>query len=176
MIINLIVAYCNNRGIGLHNDLPWKYKKDMAFFSKKTKGNGNNAIIMGKNTFLSIGKILSKRHNIVLSTTLKQSDFKTLNTIDIVDNLDKAIHLCESKNIHEIFIIGGQTLYKHVLDLNIVDYIFITKIKDYYECDTFFPLIPDHFLMTHSEKIQDDDTLNMRKNELEFCTFQKIIQ
>ena len=54
MIVNIIVAYCNNNGIGKDNSLVWNIKTDMAKFKKLTIGNANNAVIMGKNTFISL--------------------------------------------------------------------------------------------------------------------------
>ena len=57
MSFKAIVATCKDNGIGINNELPWKkIDEDMKLFSKLTKGNGNNSIIMGKNTFLSIGR------------------------------------------------------------------------------------------------------------------------
>ena len=56
MNYKLIVAYCSNKGIGFNNDLPWNIRSDLIKFSKLTKGNCNNAIVMGKNTWLSLPK------------------------------------------------------------------------------------------------------------------------
>ena len=53
---NIIVAVCNGNGIGHSNKLPWYYKEELRNFSKVTKGEGNNAIIMGKNTWDSLPK------------------------------------------------------------------------------------------------------------------------
>ena len=53
--MNIIVAHCNNYGIGKDNNLPWHFKTDLRYFSKKTKGDGNNAILMGKNTLPCTG-------------------------------------------------------------------------------------------------------------------------
>ena len=50
MIYKLIVAYCANKGIGKDNTLPWNIRSDLIKFSQLTKGSGNNAIVMGKNT------------------------------------------------------------------------------------------------------------------------------
>ena len=69
--MNLIVAYCRNRGIGFKNKLPWKLSSDMNRFKNLTIGDGNNAVIMGRNTWESLPqkfKPLPKRSNIVLST------------------------------------------------------------------------------------------------------------
>ena len=70
MNFKLIVAMCNNRGIGNKNKLPWSFSSDMKYFSSMTRGNNNNAIIMGRKTFESIGRPLPNRHNIILSNKL----------------------------------------------------------------------------------------------------------
>ena len=69
--LKLIVAMCRNRGIGNENNIPWKIKKDLTYFSQCTigkygkyikSGNGDvqyikkNAIIMGRNTWNSLPK------------------------------------------------------------------------------------------------------------------------
>ena len=59
--INLIVAMCKNNGIGYNNELPWKILSDLKKFKKLTQGKGNNAVIMGKNTYESIKKSLPNR-------------------------------------------------------------------------------------------------------------------
>ena len=62
-----ILATDISGGISREGKIPWKSKKDMAFFLQKTK---NNVVIMGKNTFLSLpenSKPLKNRLNIVLT-------------------------------------------------------------------------------------------------------------
>ena len=67
MQYKLIVAVCKHNGIGYRDTLPWKIKEDLKHFSKLTKGNGKNAIVMGKNTWNSIGgSPLPKRDNLIL--------------------------------------------------------------------------------------------------------------
>ena len=68
--MKLIVALDNKNGIGKNNKLAWNHSCDLKYFSKLTKGNGNNCIIMGRNTFNSIGKHLPGRANIILSKSL----------------------------------------------------------------------------------------------------------
>jgi len=48
MNYKIIAAVSQDRGIGKDGTLPWKIVEDMHFFSKLTKGNGKNAVIMGK--------------------------------------------------------------------------------------------------------------------------------
>jgi|TARA_Y100000992_G_C21273733_1_gene498580 dihydrofolate reductase len=135
MNINIIVAYCKNNGIGLNNQLPWHLPSDLKHFAKITKGKGNNAIIMGKNTYLSIGKPLPHRYNIVLSST------QTFENVETCISLEKALQLCKEKNIDEIFIIGGQSVYENALNKKLVNKIYATEINKDYECDRYFPNI-----------------------------------
>ncbi len=71
--MNVIFACDKNYGIGIDNKLPpWKIKGDLARFSKLTIGDGNNVVIMGKNTYLSLpNQYLKNRQNVVVSNILK---------------------------------------------------------------------------------------------------------
>ena len=52
--MNIVVAACKNRGIGINNTLPWNLSKDLKYFKFLTRCHGKNAIVMGKNTCLSL--------------------------------------------------------------------------------------------------------------------------
>jgi dihydrofolate reductase len=65
MIINIIAAMSLNRVIGKDNQLPWHYSEDLQHFKNLTL---DHVIVMGYNTYLSIGKPLPKRRNIVLTS------------------------------------------------------------------------------------------------------------
>lgn len=96
MNVKIIVAMCKNCGIGYHNNIPWSIKEDMSYFANKTGGiyakftkdiNNNipnnvkpnikkNAIIMGKNTWISLPtskRPLKNRDNIILSTSMSET-------------------------------------------------------------------------------------------------------
>ena len=138
---NLIVALCKNGGIGLDGKLPWSIKEDMQYFTKQTKGNGNNAVIMGKNTWLSLpNKYLPGRDNFIISSSIfideKLEDghlFKTFKNLDEVNSFCKS-----SANYDSIWIIGGAMLYKECLERNFINKCYITSIDYEYKCDTFF--------------------------------------
>jgi hypothetical protein len=66
MIINMIAAMASNRIVGNKNQLPRHYSQDLQHFKKVTTGH---IVVMGYNTFLSIGKPLPNRRNIILSRT-----------------------------------------------------------------------------------------------------------
>lgn len=150
MNINIIVAYCKNNGIGLNNQLPWNIPEDLKRFAEITKGNGNNAIIMGRNTYESIGKILPDRFNIVLSTTQKFDGLETC------DSLESALVLCKEHKFDNVFIIGGQSVYEEALNKKLVHKIYATEINKEYECDRFFPKIGEQYVTSIENNVFDN--------------------
>ena len=139
MKYNIIVAICENNGIGYNNSLPWNIKEDLKIFSKLTRGNNNNAIIMGRNTFESLpNKFLPKRDNLILSSSIIIDEKREDNIIKTFDNINSIIKFCNSKNYQQVWIIGGQLIYESFLRKNIVNNLFITKINKKYLCDKFF--------------------------------------
>ena len=131
-MISLIVAYDENRAMGLKNDLPWHLPDDFAMFKRVTSGH---PIIMGRKTFESLGKPLPKRTNIVISS---DPNLALPNGVYLASSLQKAIELAEKENPDEIFIIGGAVVFKEALPL--ADKIYTTLIHTKVpEADTWFP-------------------------------------
>ena len=143
MIVNIIVAYCNNYGIGKDNGLVWNIKSDMAKFKKLTIGNGNNAVIMGKNTFISLNNEngLLKRDNLILSKSVSIDNYNGINRIKSFNTIQCLESFVASQNYDIIWVIGGEQIYKLFLDnykkddLSIFDIkkIYITYINKDYE-------------------------------------------
>jgi len=166
MKFKIIVAMDKKNGIGLNNTLPWKFKKDMQFFKEMTKGDGNNAIVMGKNTFFSINKHLSGRDNLILSTSITEIP----NHCYLFKHIEELVLFCKDKKYDNVWIIGGETIYKQFIELQYVSDIYITKIDAIYNCDTFFPTIPDGFQLstTISSIIENNISLVFNK----FCSLR----
>ena len=157
MNINIIVAYCKNNGIGINNSLPWKIKTDLKKFKKLTCGNGNNAIIMGKNTWLSINSQgLPNRDNLILSSTLNinilndnnNNNNNNNNISKSFNNMNELEDFIKIKNYDEIWIIGGERIYNQFMNdydningLLKINKIYITYIDSLFECDSYFPNI-----------------------------------
>ena len=136
MKFNIIVAYDTENGIGKNNSIPWHFSEDLKYFAKITKGNGNNAIIMGRKTFESINKReLPKRKNIIISKTIDNKELTIFNTPE------KAITYCKENSFEEVWIIGGSAIYNEFLMSGVINYIYITEINGYHNCDCFFPNI-----------------------------------
>ena len=134
-MINIIAAITDNNALGKDNKLLFRLKKDMAHFKNITT---DNVVIMGRKTYESIGKTLPNRVNIVLSRNIESNeDFYTF------DSIEKAIEWSkENYPQKEIFIIGGASVYDKALKDDIVDKLYMTKIKQTVEdADAFFPEI-----------------------------------
>ena len=131
-MLNLIVAKAKNNAIGKNGKIPWSIPEELQYFKEKTI---NNVVIMGRKTYESIGHPLSQRINIVISNTKKYSG----ENLYIVSSLNDALELANRYD-KEVFIIGGERLYKETMD--IVDRMYITEVFiDVKEADTFFPAI-----------------------------------
>jgi dihydrofolate reductase len=128
-MISLIVAYDQNRVIGLNGKMPWHFKEDLAYFKKTTE---HHPVLMGRKTYESILKYnhapLKNRAHVVASRTLK--DDRVLVIDDIKAYLD-------TQKDAEIFVIGGAEIYAQTLP--IADRLYITHIDESYEGDTYFP-------------------------------------
>ena len=129
-----------NRAIGYKNGLLWHIPEDMKRFKALTLGQ---PIIMGKNTFESILKILDKplpgRTNIVLTrdTTYQYEG------VGVAHSLHEALALAEAELPSEIHIGGGAVLYKEALPL--VSRLHVTWVNDDPVADTWFPDFEDEF-------------------------------
>lgn len=125
----MICAVGKNREIGFQNKLLWDIPEDMQHFIKITSGK---TVIMGDRTFLSIGKPLPNRKNIVVTL---EKDFKA-DGCDVRHDLFEVLN--EYKNsAEEVFVIGGGMIYR--LSLPMADKLYLTLVDDAPEADTFFP-------------------------------------
>ena len=159
-MINIIAAITDNNALGKDNKLLFRLKKDMAHFKNITT---DNVVIMGRKTYESIGKTLPNRVNIVLSRNMESNeDFYTF------DSIEKAIEWSkENYPQKEIFIIGGASVYDKALKDDIVDKLYMTKIKQTVEdADAFFPEID------YKRKWSITSVERFFENGIEFFTYE----
>ena len=130
MRVSLIVAKSENNVIGRNNDLPWRLKDDLQNFKKLTMGHH---ILMGRKTFESIGKVLPGRMSLVISSEPKANS----ENVFWFTSIFRAIKQAERNGETELFIIGGEKIYKYALSL--VDRIYITEVKATVEGNVYFP-------------------------------------
>jgi len=107
MIIG-IVAVDRKNAIGKGGKLPWHYSADMKFFRETTTGH---AVVMGRKTWLTIGKPLKNRLNIVLS---RDSSIEPQESLLVLTDIDAVISLNNSLTT-DLFVIGGAQIYEAFL-------------------------------------------------------------
>jgi len=132
MEIILIAAMAANRVIGRGGSLPWHNPDELHFFKETTHGH---AVIMGSNTFRSLGRALPERRNIVIS---RDPAFAAPGG-ETVSSLTEALALCQGK----VFVIGGGRVFAEAMSL--ADGIIISILDDNYDGDSVFPEIPLNF-------------------------------
>ena len=159
--ISLIAAVAQNGVIGIKNKLPWHLAEDLKRFKKLTNGH---TIIMGRNTYESIGKPLSNRLNIVISSTTPP---QSSDTLVFSKSPQDALNFAKQKEQSEIFIIGGEKVYRWFIDT--ADTLYLTKINHDFDGDSFFPKInPDLW------QIIEQAQHNNNNLHYQFITMKKI--
>jgi dihydrofolate reductase len=176
MNFNIIVAHCKNNGIGYQNSLPWNIKSDLQKFKTLTTGDGNNCIIMGKNTWNSLNKPLPNRDNLILSKTLNLDYINNNNIIKTFNELESLKDFLMLKDYSEIWIIGGEKIYELFLNSNIIiKNIYITFIDSDFICDTCFPKIDMNKYYFKEKKKHTNKLLNNNDEEkiydIHYCKY-----
>lgn len=138
---SIIVAIDEANGIGRQGQLSWRIPGELKHFRELTVGVGQNAVIMGEVTWLSLPekfRPLPQRDNIVLSQT--KTPYAGAKT---AGSFDQAFTLASGAD--KIFIIGGASVYKQAIALPNCQELLITRVKGGHDCDVFFPAIPADF-------------------------------
>ena len=144
-----IVAIAQNFAIGKDGKLPWHYPADLKFFKQTTL---NQAVVMGFNTWKSIGKPLPKRLNIVLS---RSQHIENQPNVILLRSKPEVIALAKYLNC-DLFLIGGAETYENFAD--IIDKWIVTEIPETVEdADTFMPqdFLKD-FNLTETQNLEDE--------------------
>ncbi len=147
-MISLIAAVASNGAIGLHNKLLYWLPNDLRRFKALTTGH---TIIMGRKTFESFPKgALPNRRNVVLSRQQV-----TYPGAEVFPSLEQALDTCTGED--EVFIIGGETLYRQAIGL--ADRLYLTLVDDEpSEADAFFPpLVPGEWRAVADEPHEPDE-------------------
>ncbi|TBR75525.1 MAG: dihydrofolate reductase [Burkholderiaceae bacterium] len=166
--IAIIAALAPNKSIGHADSLPWKMPRDMKFFRRST---ADHVVVMGRNTFESLGcRPLPRRVNVVLTRTKSYSAKGLL----VARSIDEAIDIARQHTKKErMFIIGGGSIYNQTE--TIADELYLTQIQkndpkqkplfdEEFYGDTFFPkLNRERWELCHiSRRYKALDTLKPR--------------
>ncbi len=126
-----IVAVAKNLAIGKGGKLPWHYPADLKFFKRTTTGN---AVVMGYNTWESIGKPLPGRLNIVLS---RSRNVEPEPGVIQLKSKEEVLSLAEYLRC-DAYLIGGAKTYENFAD--VIDKWLVTEIPETVEdADVYMP-------------------------------------
>jgi len=161
-MVTIIAAIAKNNALGKNNDLIWHLPADLQRFKKVTSGHH---IIMGRNTFESIGKPLPNRTTVII--TRNKNYFK--DGCLIAHSLEEALELAASEE--EVFIIGGAQIYKETITKGLADKMDITLVHQEFKADVFFPEINlDIWQETGRESFKADEK---NKFDYSFVNYEK---
>lgn len=149
MQISLIAAMTTNRVIGRNNQMPWHMPADLQHFKALTL---HKPIVMGRNTFDSLGRALPQRRNIVLS----RRGLVTTAPVEVFASLPAV--LTALADAPEVMVIGGQTLYEQALPL--AQRIYLTVIDAVLTGDAYFPDISAQEWQVVEEQAHPADAQN----------------
>ncbi|RUO80361.1 type 3 dihydrofolate reductase [Idiomarina tyrosinivorans] len=153
--VSLIAAMAADRVIGKDNDMPWHLPNELQYFKSITMAK---PIIMGRNTFESIGRPLPGRKNIVVSRSQPSHD-----GVIWVSGVEQA--LTAAGPVDEVMIIGGGKLYEAFIER--ADKLYITDIELTVAGDTFFP---DYQALAEWDEIESHYHAAKDVNDLSFTT------
>lgn len=140
-----------NRVIGKDNDIPWYLPADLQYFKKTTIGR---TVIMGRNCYISIGRPLPKRTNIIVT----RDPFFISSVCPVAHSIPEALHLAYEAGEEEVFIIGGGQIYDQTMDL--WDKLYITEVDTEVEGDVYFPEINQNEWKLISVSVHQKDEKN----------------
>lgn len=135
----LIACFNKKRVLGKDGHLIWRIGNDMANFKRQTLGN---VVIMGRKTFESLpnGEPLKNRINVIITSNKEFSVNKDYDNVYIVNSIEDAIELCEAFfDGKEVFVIGGESIYREFMERGLVDEMRLTIVNDEADGDVFFP-------------------------------------
>ncbi len=145
--IYMVVAVDRNFGIGKDKSIPWKLPKEIRYFkdltTKTDDPDKKNMVIMGRTTWESIPenfRPLKYRENVILT---RNPDYELIDA-HVAASFEDALKYVKD-NIENIYIIGGATVYSDLIYNEKINGIYLTKIDREYDCDTFFPEIPETY-------------------------------
>jgi dihydrofolate reductase len=143
VIISLIAAMDEERGIGVEGRLPWHLPADLKRFKSLTMGHH---LIMGRKTFESIGRPLPGRTTIIVT---RNPTFQPEGCL-VAHSFDTAVEFARLDLEDEVFIIGGEDIFVQAIEL--ADRIYLTQVHTSLPADVYFPeYSAEDWLETDSE-------------------------
>lgn len=124
----IVVAMTRQRVIGRNGSLPWHIPEELRLFRELTTGQ---TVILGRETFRSIGRPLPERRNIVVTRTLPATA-----GVEVCGSFAEAVRKGADDG-DKIFVLGGLEIYRQALP--VASAMVVSWIRENHAGDTFFP-------------------------------------
>lgn len=132
-IVALVAGLARDRTIGRDGGIPWHYTEDLETFKRTTMGS---ALLMGRKTLESIGRLLPGRETIVMSRNPRAVEERWPGARGAA-SLDEALGIAARLGRSRVSVIGGGEIY--ALALPRADELLLTFVPEDGGGDTFFP-------------------------------------
>lgn len=137
-IYRAIAAVGKNNQISWKNELPWdtkEFKEDLQWLKESIS---DDIIIVGYKTYQSMPKHLLKKCRFVIVISKKEIND---NNIEVAEDLDEALEFVEEMDSSNVWICGGESLYKEAYETGLLNEVWLSHIPYDGPADRYFPNI-----------------------------------
>lgn len=140
-LIRIIAAVDACGALGYNNTMAWHSPEEFKHFKTSTMGG---VLIMGSNTFNSIGRPLPGRETIVVSRSAHPYGIPNQQSTNIVQAIAYAKEKWPDKSI---WIAGGAQIYAQTLEQQLVDEIWLSRMPfQVDDADVYFPAMGSEWI------------------------------
>ncbi len=151
--VTIIVAIAKNGVIGKKNKMPWHIPEELEKFKQLTISHN---VIMGRNTYNSIGKLLPKRNNYIM-TSDKEFHIKNAH---VINGFGEMMFELLAKSNEQFYVIGGESIFDQFLPL--AGKLIISEIDLEVTGDIYFPKINiNNWKLVKEEQIENNQNIKI---------------
>ena len=158
----LIAACDKEMGIGKGGTLPWHLPGELAYFHRVTSEvagvQKRNAVIMGRKTWESIPekrRPLPGRLNCVIT---RDENYPVPDGVLRFSSLEECLAGHDKDaTLEKAYIIGGGELFRQAIAMEGCEAIYLTEVEGIFNCDTFFPPLPQEFNKNTESEVQEEN-------------------
>lgn len=161
--MNLIVNVDSNWAIGYRGKLLVSIPEDMKFFRSETTGK---VVVLGRKTLDTFpgGQPLKNRTNIILT---RNPNYQVKGAI-ICHSVEKVLEELKKYNSEDVYIIGGDSIYKEFLPY--CDVAHVTRTDHVYDADAWFPNLEEDPAWVLTGESEEKTYFDL---EFRFCRYER---
>lgn len=159
------------------------YRRELKHFSTQTKKvtdpSKRNVVIMGRKTYFGVPESkrpLPERLNVVLTTEPEKYEFPP--DVIVVRSMEQALATVQepkiSQQIENVWIVGGHSVYKEAMASPQCHRIYFTKVMASFDCDAFFPTIPNGFKQISNDEDIPEEVQEENGIKYQYQIYEKV--